>query len=102
MIQGLKPTVSGLKLRAICIARATHHTERATKYSEQLASMEAAEIEGMNYTNGDPKRSMREKRDQHISDADEMVFLAENIDVSESYILDASDLGKLGICRRGY
>ena len=102
MIQGLKPTVSGTKLKSLCIARGEHHIERAKKYFEQIKSMEANEIEGMNYTNGDPKRALKEKRDQYLADAEEMAFLADNIDESESYILDSSDLGKLGICRRGY
>jgi hypothetical protein len=102
MIEGLKPTVSGVKLRDICLSRAAHHIDRSKKYDEQLQSMERAEIEGMNYTNGDPKQALRQKRDMHIADSEEMVFLAENLDVSETYILDSDDLSKLGICRRGY
>ena len=102
MIEGLKPQVGGQKLSKLCIDRSQYHTERAKAYSEQLESMEKAEIEGMNYTNGDPKRAMRDKRDQHIADAEEMLFIAQNINEAETYILDSADLQKLGISRRGY
>ena len=102
MIEGLKPKVIGSKLQQICLDRSMHHCNRADKYAEQLRSMEANEIDGMAYTNGDPKRALRDKRDQHIADAAEMVFLAEHIDANETYILDVNDLTKLGICRSRY
>lgn len=102
MIEGLKPTVSGEKLKDLCIARASYHTQRAEKYQEQVDSMERAEIEGMNYTNGDPKRALKDKQNQHLADAEEMLFLAQNINVYETYILDSGDLQKLGICRNRY
>jgi hypothetical protein len=99
MIQGLKATIRGIELRQLCSARARHHRERAATYAQQKANMEAASIEGMNYTGGDPIKSLGDKLEQHEAEAGELEFLAAHLDADESYLLAREDLHKLGICK---
>lgn len=99
MIEGLKVTVSGTELRELCMKRAAHHRERAKVYEGQRISMEQNEIEGMNYSNGDPKRVLKDKWTEHESEAAELEFIAEHLVPVESYLLDAPALAKLGIAR---
>lgn len=102
MIQGLKVTVSGIELKELCEKRAAHHTERASVYTAQAESMEKNQIEGMNYSGGDPKRALLEKKMGHEADASELTFIAKHIRLDEEYLLDNTDLHKLGICKARY
>lgn len=102
MIEGLKVTIVGTELRDLCAKRAEHHRQRAKVYAGQEASMEENEIEGMTYSNGDPKRVLKDKREQHESEAGELDFIAAHLIADEQYLLDSSALAKLGISRRGY
>ena len=102
MIEGLKITIEGTELKELCAKRAQHHLERSVAYAGQLASMEKAEIEGMQYSGGDPKRALRDKKEQHDAEASEMDFIAAHIVTSETYMLDKDALYKLGISKRGY
>lgn len=97
MIEGLKVTVEATELRALCIARGQYHMDRSAVYENQLKNMEQAEIEGMNYSNGDPKKVMREKIDDHIAQANELEFIADHLKEGEEYLLERDDLVKLGI-----
>lgn len=99
MIEGLKVTVNGTELRELCIKRATHHRERAKVYESQRASMEENEIEGMAYSNGDPKKVLKDKWTEHKSEAAELEFISEHLIPNEQYLLDAPALSKLGIAR---
>jgi len=102
MIEGLKVTIEGVELRQLCMQRAQHHRERAQVYAEQIASMEAAEIQGANYTNGDPIRALKTKHGEHINEANELEFYGAHIDFREKYLLDHSALNKLGIVQKNY
>lgn len=102
MIEGLKVTVVGTELRELCSKRAEHHRQRASVYAGQEASMEANEIEGMGYSNGDPKRVLKDKRTQHEAEAGELDFIAAHLVGEEQYLLDSSALHKLGISQRSY
>lgn len=102
MIEGLKVTVPGTELRGLCNKRADHHRARSKVYAEQIASMEKNEVEGMNYTGGDPKRALRDKLEQHESEAGEMDFIAGHLVDGEQYLLDQSALAKLGIAKSRY
>lgn len=79
-----------------------HHRQRSKVYAEQVASMEKNEVEGMNYTGGDPKRALRDKLDEHESQAGEMDFIAAHLVADEQYLLDSSALCKLGIAKSRY
>ena len=102
MIEGLKVTVSGDELRGLCTKRADHHRSRAKVYSQQVESMTVNEIEGMAYTNGDPRRALGDKRSQHENEAAELDFIAEHLVAAEDYLLDSAALQKLGICKSRY
>ena len=99
MIEGLKVTLTGEKLKALAISHAEHHESRMLTYAAQVESMTKAKVEGMEYTNGDPIRNLTERREQHASAASELRFIADNIKLSEEYLLDNSDLVKLGVLK---
>ena len=99
MIEGLKVTIQGRELKNLCLRRAEHHRERAATYQEQLANLESAEIEGMNYTGGDPKKALRDKKDQHRADAQEIEFIGEHVNEQEVYLLERDDLRRIGVVR---
>lgn len=102
MTEGLKVTVKGAELRELCLKRVEHHSQRALVYVDQIASMEANEIEGMNYSGGDPKRQLLERREYHEAEAGELQFIGDHLNLTEDYLLDRSDLQKLGICKGRY
>jgi hypothetical protein len=99
MTEGLKVTIKGAELRELCLKRVEHHSQRALVYVDQVASMEANEIEGMNYSGGDPKRQLLERREHHEAEASELQFIGDHLNITEDYLLDRDDLRKLGICK---
>lgn len=99
MIEGLKVTIKGAELRELCLKRAEHHRQRAKVYADQTASMEANEIEGMHYSGGDPMRQLQDRQDLHESEAGELLFIGEHLNLAEEYLLERNDLQKLGICK---
>lgn len=102
MIEGLKVTIVGTELRELCTKRAEHHRQRAKVYAGQKASMEENEIGEMTYSNGDPKRVLKDKQTQHESEAGELDFIAAHLVADEQYLLDSSALVKLGIASSRY
>ena len=102
MIEGLKVTIGGVELRTLCMKRAAWHVNRAAVYAAQEKSMVSAEIEATRYSGGDPKRALRDKYEQHEAEAGEMEFIAKHLKLDADYRLDASDLSKLGISKRGW
>lgn len=99
MIEGLKVTVNGAELRELCMKRVVHHRERAKVYESQRVSMEENEIGEMSYSNGDPKKVLKDKWTEHESEAAELEFIAEHLVTNENYLLDREALSKLGIAR---
>lgn len=102
MIEGLKVTIVGTELKELCTKRAEHHRQRAKVYAGQKASMEENEIGEMSYSNGDPKRVLKDKQEQHEAESGELDFIAAHLVPTEDYLLDASALCKLGISKRSY
>lgn len=103
MIEGLKVTLDGTKLRGLANDRAAHHEERVETYAAQIASMKASRVEGMaGMSNGDPIVALDARRVQHENDARELRFIAENLDASETYLLDRDALSRLGIVASRY
>ncbi len=102
MILGLKVTIGGEELCQLCQKQADHHRARVQVYEQQIASAEANDIEGMEYTGGDPKKAFKDRQQVHQNAAMEMDFIGDHIDKSESYLLDRSDLEKLGVVKSRY
>jgi hypothetical protein len=102
MISGLKVTVSGTELIELCKTRTDEHRERSRAYGKQIEAMKSGRLEGMQYTGGDPIQSLNDRQKKHDADGDEMDFISKHIEPAESYLLDLSDLQKLGICKSRY
>ena len=102
MIEGLKVTIVGTELKELCAKRADHHRNRAKVYAGQKASMEENEIGEMSYSNGDPKRVLKDKQEQHESECGELDFIAAHLVPTEEYLLDGAALCKLGIAKSRY
>ncbi len=102
MIEGLKVTVEGSELGELCESRAVHHESRAETYAKQIVSMNEDKIEGMNYTNGDPVKTLEDRKSHHEGEAAELRFIAGHLVATEQYLLERSDLQKLGICKSRY
>ena len=102
MINGLKVTIAGSELISICKKRAEYHEDRAATYAEQVQRMQADAIEGAQYTNGNPIQALKERQAKHEGDHGEMLFIAEHLVASESYLLDREDLVKIGVTKSRY
>ena len=102
MIEGIKVTITGTELRDLCLARAEHHVNRQNAYTQQLESMKFNQIEGMSYTNGDPIKSLEDKRLEHANAGAEMLFISKHLKPDEEYLLDRNDLFRLGITKSKY
>lgn len=102
MINGIKVTVHGSELRTLCLKRAQHHERRSEAYAQQIDSMKTNQIEGMSYTNGDPIKALQDRKSIHDNEESELQFIADHLDLTEKYILDSSDLQKLGITKSRY
>jgi hypothetical protein len=64
--------------------------------------MEEAKIEGMNYSNGDPVRPLRDKKAKHESLAIEFEWMRSHLVQGEVYRLDRDDLVRIEILTSRY
>jgi hypothetical protein len=99
MIEGLKVSIPTDDLRALCLQRADHHRDRAVTYAEQVRNLTAAEVEEMDYTNGDPIRALRDKQAEHEDQERELRFTARYLKDNEEYLLDDAALRQLGVVK---
>lgn len=100
MVTGLKVTVDGTEARQLCLDRAGLLRAKANRAREQAVGIETAEVGAMNYTNGDPLRALKDKAVEYDAEAQELEFVGNHIDASETYMFDYSDMQKLGIVSR--
>ena len=96
MIEGLKITIRGSEVVEIARAEAARLTKKAERYE---ANADLLRDDAMNNSSAE---SMRGKAKTDRREADELLFIAAHIDVSENYQLLLSDLCKLGVVERGY
>lgn len=103
-IEGLKVTVAGPELRELCSKQAEFHRERADAYAAQHKNLQEAQIEGMAYSNGDPKKALADKQAEHENKARELTFIGDHIKQDAEYLLDRSALAEIGVIRsnRGF
>lgn len=102
MIEGLKVTVGGIELRDLCLKQAGFHEQRRDKYEASVKSLGDVAPEGVNYSNGDPKKALSDKVTLHDNSARELRFIADHLEPNESYLLDSMALVKLGIARSAF
>ncbi len=100
MIEGLKVTIPAEDLRELCLSAARYHAERAAAYRLQVDSLKLAQVEPMNYTNGNPIETLTERLDEHEDAETEMNFLAKYLRAGEDYLLDRSEVAELGFAER--
>lgn len=99
MVEGLKVTVKGGELIELCFKRAEYHRKRVAAYAKGEKALDENELEGMNYSGGDPKRALAERKKKHDDEAAEMEFIAGHLLPDDDYLLDRNDLMRLGIVR---
>lgn len=103
MIEGLKICIPANDLRELLLVSATMHAERAATYRTQVDNLKQAQVEGMNYTNGNPIETLTERMEEHEDAEAEMQFLARYLRAGEEYLLDRDEIAELGVAgkRRG-
>lgn len=98
IIEGLKVTIAGTELKKLAQTRAAFHLERAkfyTKTKSQLPDDDAA-VAASN-SGKRPEEMMQERIRTHNQEASEFVFIADHLDIKAKYILDRTDLYRLGV-----
>jgi hypothetical protein len=96
MIEGLKICIPANDLRDLLLASAAYHSERVAAYRTQVDNLKQAQVEGMNYTNGNPVETLTERMDEHEDAEAEMTFLAKYLREGEEYLLDREEVAELG------
>lgn len=96
MIEGLKICIPANDLRDLLLASAAYHADRVATYRTQVENLKQAQIEGMNYTNGNPVETLTERMDEHEDAETEMTFLAKYVREGEEYLLDREEVAELG------
>jgi hypothetical protein len=100
MIEGLKVKVKGLELMDICRKRALELRAKAEAVERQVDAIAEVGIEATG--SSDPKRALADRRRNLEADASELDFTAAHLDAAEDYLLDRSDLARIGIWRSAY
>lgn len=101
MIEGLKVFVSGVEVADLARERARLHEERAALYEKSIEDL-ASSAEDLKGTSSNPNEQLRARADEHRSSAAEMLFIAEHISPTETYLLDREALFRLGIVKNRY
>lgn len=103
VIQGLKVTVPGEKVADLIEARIKHHRERAAFYAEKVTALEG--VGDLNEGKSSviaPADQMRQKKQEHEREATELQFMRDHLKLTEEYLLDRTDLNRLGIVQQGW
>lgn len=100
MIQGLKVTVAGVEVHDLVEKRVAFHRERSEFYAGKVKLLEGVELNAGSSV--DAVRDLEGKRDQHSRDAQELAFYADHLDRQETFLLDRSDLQRLGVVKSAY
>lgn len=87
-IEGLKVTVPAKELAMTCRDRAKWHEIRAVFYEKTKNALPEM-----------PEAMMKDRIDRHRGEAAELLFIAAHLDSKAVYLLDRSDLHKLGVVK---
>jgi hypothetical protein len=104
MIEGLKVTVPGPELVAMCLRHAEFHESRVAFYLGQKEALPEIDEETPDFSNVSkkPREMMSERIKTHKAEAQELRFYAKYLKAGEDYLLDRSDLSRLGIVSNRY
>ncbi len=92
MIQGLLVKISGEELHDLLVRSAKDHQIKADAYWEQASKMP----EGSEFASNDPVAAAKARAKDHREKAAYFTFLANHIEPSESYRLNAYELKEIG------
>lgn len=98
MIEGLKVIVVGTELVDLCKAQAARLRDKAVLARKNEAVLKEAPVE----FSSSNVNQFKDRAAECDSEADELDFTAKHIALGESYLLDSSDLRKLGIVKRAW
>lgn len=102
MIEGLKFQMPSDELRSHLVVRIEHHKARKDFYEQKAGELEKGNVEGMNYTNGDPVRNLRDKAAEHEQKIKLFKFMHDHVAPDETYQLADNDLQRIEILGRGW
>jgi hypothetical protein len=95
MIEGLKLDFSGRELREHLKKKSGYHQERTEFYSRQADALVAGNAEAMQYSGGDPVKTLRDKAMEHKRRSEMFTLLQTHVIESETYRLEDKDLIRL-------
>ena len=102
MIEGLKVTVSGAEMRDHLLKRSNYHRDKGLAYAGDVERLEARGEEDDESRSVDPIRQLRERRDDHHDKSAYFLFLAEHVNLGESYLLGQQDLIMIEFIKRWF
>jgi hypothetical protein len=103
MIEGLKITVPGTEVAKRLSERAAYHRTRKGEYEQRVKTLEQAGVEQREArlsSYSDPLREARDGVQRHDEKANEYEYLARFVDVNQTFLLDTSDLARMGVLGR--
>ena len=95
MIEGLKLDFSGRELREHLKKKSGYHQERNEFYSRQADALVAGNAEAMQYSGGDPVKTLRDKAVEHKRRSEMFTLLQTHVIENETYRLEDKDLIRL-------
>lgn len=92
MIEGLQFDVHAKEMVSHLGLRLQHHQERLNFYKDKADALEKDKCGALNYTNGDPVRSLRDMENKHLCRMQYFQFMKDHVVAGETYRLSESDL----------
>lgn len=109
VIEGLKLHVPGSEVKELLEKKAAHHRRRAGEYRQTYDTLVAAlgpitEEDASKHSSNarDSRTEHREGMERHTNIAIEDEFLAAHIVVTQAYLLETSDLHRLGVLKNRF
>lgn len=101
MIEGLKVTVPGAEVKRLLEKKAEHHRLRASEYQAVVDRYAAAGItsddDNKLSSQRDPVSEARSGVKRHQERERENLFLARWVNTQQAFLLDTTDLNRLGV-----
>lgn len=106
-IEGFKISIPGGEVKRLLVAKAAYHRSRMAHHQEKLAKFsdlmnEEKEQDRMSSSTRDPREHHRDRLKHHTDRAKEDDFLAQFVNVEAMFLLDTSDLHRLGVLSSRY
>jgi hypothetical protein len=109
VIEGLKLFVPGTEVKSLLEKKAAHHRRRAADYQKTydtlvsvLGPINEEDLPKMSSMGADDRSKSKEGIQRHTTNAIEDEFLAAHIVVERPYLLETTDLHRLGVLKIRY